>query len=131
MGFLFRGIMISIILFHLCVYFKNVRLIITLASLVTLCNAYKVLFLAPVIGKSHFLFMQTIVRALLDRGHEVSYLTSNSLNHLKLANYTEYLVDPPFDFGSLGMNGKSMCSFSFHSCLQLFNVKISSFFPFI
>lgn len=50
--------------------------------------------------------MQTIVRALLDRGHEVSYLTSNSLNHLKLANYTEYLVDPPFDFGSLGMNGK-------------------------
>lgn len=35
--------------------------------------------------------------ALHERGHNVTYLTSNSLSHLKLANYTEVLIDPPLD----------------------------------
>lgn len=64
---------------------------------VALCHSYKILFLAPFNGKSHFLFMQSFVRAFLDRGHEVTFLTSNSLDHLKLSNYTEVLVDPPLD----------------------------------
>lgn len=45
--------------------------------------------------------MQAFVRALLDRGNEVTYLTSNSMAHLKLANYTEYLIEPAFDFDSV------------------------------
>lgn len=64
------------------------------------CNAYQVLVLGPMNGKSHFLYVSTFVRALLDRGHVVTYLTSMSLNHLKLANYTEVLIDPPFDLMS-------------------------------
>lgn len=48
-------------------------------------------------GKSHFLYVSTFVHALLNRGHEVTYLTSNTLSHLKLANYTEVLIDPPLD----------------------------------
>lgn len=42
--------------------------------------------------------MASFVRALLDRGHHVTYLTGESMQHLNLANYTEILVDPPFDF---------------------------------
>lgn len=64
------------------------------------CNAYKVLVLCPMNGKSHFLYMSTFAHALLDRGHEVTYLTSGSLSHLKLANYTEVLIDPPFNVPS-------------------------------
>lgn len=42
--------------------------------------------------------MASFVRALLDRGHHVTFLTGTSMEHLNLANYTEILVDPPFDF---------------------------------
>lgn len=61
------------------------------------------LFLAPFGSKSHFLYIKSVVLALLNRGHEVTYLTSHTLSDLKLANYTEYLVDPPFDAESKGM----------------------------
>lgn len=64
------------------------------------CNAYKVLVLGPMNGKSHFLYVSSFVHALLNRGHEVTYLTSISLSHLKLANYTEVLIDPPLDLMS-------------------------------
>lgn len=60
-------------------------------------NGYKVLVLGPMNGKSHFLYVSSFVQALLNRGHEVKYLTSISLMHLKLANYTEVLIDPPLD----------------------------------
>lgn len=55
------------------------------------------LFLAPTNVKSISMCMSTFVRSLLDRGHEVTFLTSNSLKNLKLANYTEVLIDPPLD----------------------------------
>lgn len=64
-------------------------------------DGYRVLFLGPFNGKSHFLYMQSFVLALLERGHEVTFLTSHSMNHLKLENYTEILIDPPFDLHSL------------------------------
>lgn len=71
-----------------------------LPFLVAACNAYKVLVLCPMNGRSHFLYMSTFVEALLGRGHEVTYLTSNSHHNLKLANYTEVLIDPPFNVPS-------------------------------
>lgn len=64
-------------------------------------NAHKVLILAPFNGKSHFLYIQTFVLSLLERGHETTLLTSHSMSHLKLKNYTEILIDPPFDIYSL------------------------------
>lgn len=72
-----------------------VMLPILLAS--TAVNAYKILVLGPINGKSHFLYVSSFVKALQSRGHEVTFLTSNSLMHLKLANYTEILIDPPLD----------------------------------
>lgn len=65
-------------------------------TLITLSSGYKILFLAPFYGKSHTLYMQSFVRELLNRNHEVTFLTSHSLDHLNLANYTEILIDPPF-----------------------------------
>lgn len=79
---------------------KNLQFFVALSIFVACCNGYKVLFLAPMNGKSHFMFMSSFVRALLDRGHDVTFLTSNSLKHLKLANYTEVLVDPPLDMSA-------------------------------
>lgn len=66
----------------------------------TTVNGYRVLVLGPMNGKSHFLYVSSFVQALQSRGHEVTYLTSNSLMHLKLANYTEVLIDPPLDLMS-------------------------------
>lgn len=59
------------------------------------CNGYKILFLAPFNGKSHFMYTSAFARKLLDRGHEVTYLTSISMNQPNLVNYTEVLIDPP------------------------------------
>lgn len=56
--------------------------------------------MVPFNGKSHFLYMQSFVKALLERQHEVTLLTSFSMLDLKLANYTEVLIDKPFDFSS-------------------------------
>lgn len=82
-------------------FLKNfLRTLLALSMLLTI-DGYKVLFLGPFNGKSHFLYMQSFVLALLDKGHEVTFLTSQSLNHLKLKNYTEILIDPPFDLHSL------------------------------
>lgn len=82
-------------------FFKNLPLcatVLILCSLSTATNGYKILVLGPTNGPSHFLYVSSFVRALLDRGHEVTYLTSNSLKKFNLANYTEVLIDPPFDF---------------------------------
>ncbi|XP_031633897.1 UDP-glucuronosyltransferase 2B16-like [Contarinia nasturtii] len=78
----------------------NLRILLVLSVILTLSNAYKVLFLAPFNGKSHFLYTQTFVKALLNRGHAVTFLTSNSLKNNNLSNYTEYLIDPPLDMST-------------------------------
>lgn len=93
---------------------KNLRIFLAFTLCVTVCNAYKVLFLGPFNGKSHFLYIQSFVRALIERGHEVTFLTSNSLSHLNLANYTEVLVDPPIDLTS---QSGWRCFFSFYFCV--------------
>lgn len=64
-------------------------------------NGYNILFLGPMNGMSHTLFMSSFVQTLISRGHRVTFLTSNSLKHLNLANYTEILVDPPLDLVAL------------------------------
>lgn len=60
-------------------------------------NGYKILFLAPLNGMSHWLFMRHLVEALLNRQHEVTFITSNTWGDIKPPNYTEILIDPPFD----------------------------------
>lgn len=48
-------------------------------------------------GKSHFLYASLFVKALLDREHEVTFVTIYSLENLKLKNYTEIRIDPPLN----------------------------------
>lgn len=80
---------------------KNIRFILVLSILVTVGNSYKVLFLAPFNGKSHWIYLQNFVRALLNRGHEVTFLTSIPLDDIKSSNYTQILIDPPLDLAAL------------------------------
>ncbi|XP_055308151.1 UDP-glycosyltransferase UGT5-like, partial [Sitodiplosis mosellana] len=79
----------------------NLKIFLALSIFVTLSNGYKVLFMGTFNGKSHSLNMQSFVKALLNRGHEVTFLTSQSMGNVNLANYTEILIDPPFDIHSL------------------------------
>lgn len=72
-----------------------------LSVLLSVCNGYKVLFLAPFNAKSHIIYLQNFVRALIDRGHEVTFVTSIPLTDIKVSNYTEVLIDPPLDLASM------------------------------
>lgn len=81
--------------------------------LLTACNGYRVLYVAPLNAKSHFFFMESFVRALLERKHHVTFLTGTSMQHLKLANYTEILVDPPFDFAKQSQCASNEVNFLF------------------
>ncbi|XP_023297834.2 UDP-glycosyltransferase UGT5-like [Lucilia cuprina] len=50
-------------------------------------------------GKSHFMMHNTIIKELIQRGHQVTMITAFSLKDLKLgANYTEVLIEPVYDF---------------------------------
>lgn len=54
-------------------------------------------------GKSHWLFQQSIMTELLKRGHEVTCITQMTWIGQKPVNYSEVLVDPPFDLEAICM----------------------------
>lgn len=64
-------------------------------ALIASVQGHKILVLVPFNGKSHWVYMQVFIEALLDRGHEVTTVTSFSMGDQKIANYTEILIDPP------------------------------------
>ncbi|XP_031639548.1 UDP-glucuronosyltransferase 1-10-like [Contarinia nasturtii] len=77
------------------------RYILLLFTSLTFSDAYKVLFIGIFNGKSHSMFLQSFVKSLLNRGHEVTFLTSQSfMKHTNSTNYSEVLIDPPFDLKS-------------------------------
>lgn len=45
--------------------------------------------------------MKNVIEALLDRHHEVTCVTSFNWSSSKPENYTEILVDPPFDINKI------------------------------
>lgn len=57
--------------------------------------------MGPFNGKSHVLYCELFVKELLNRGHEVTFITNNSLMKFNLKNYTEVLIDPPFDINKM------------------------------
>lgn len=61
--------------------------------LVSTSSAYKILYASPVDGKSHFMFMQSIINALLDRHHEVTGITYFAWPEPRPTNYTEILIE--------------------------------------
>lgn len=73
------------------------NILMVLFAFVPVINGYKILFLSPHNAKSHQIYMQSFVKAFLNRGHHVTFLTSAPFYWSNGANYTEILVDPPFD----------------------------------
>lgn len=71
-----------------------------LCTWATSIQGYKILFLIPINGKSHWNYMQVFVKELLYRGHEVTCITSISIG-ATFENYTEILIDPPFNMHSM------------------------------
>lgn len=66
-------------------------------SLLSISNGYKILFLVPFAGPSHWFLMQNFVKELLNRGHEVTAITNTPISNFQSPNYTEILINPPFD----------------------------------
>ncbi|XP_063705004.1 UDP-glycosyltransferase UGT4-like [Culicoides brevitarsis] len=68
-------------------------------------NSYKILVLFPFTAKSHWLMFEYLIEELLRREHEVTAITSFKPDRGLLLNghenYTEILIDPPFNPDSM------------------------------
>lgn len=72
-----------------------------LSVLATISDGYRILVVVPINGKSHGLYMESFLKEFLNRGHEITCITSFKMSGPKLNNYTEILIDPPFDMQSM------------------------------
>lgn len=75
-----------------------------LTSIPVFCNAYKILFLVPLPLRSHWHLMENIINGLLDRGHEITAITSFDLNRdlNSIHNYTDIRINPIMDMNNFG-----------------------------
>uniref|UniRef100_A0A2M3ZEA6 Putative udp-glucuronosyltransferase 1-1 n=1 Tax=Anopheles braziliensis TaxID=58242 RepID=A0A2M3ZEA6_9DIPT len=73
-----------------------ILLSLAVLAVVALSDGYKILFLAPFPGPSHWLMMKHFIRELADRGHEVTCITAFKYGEPAPPNYTEVLIDPPY-----------------------------------
>ncbi|XP_031621869.1 UDP-glucuronosyltransferase 2B15-like [Contarinia nasturtii] len=76
-------------------------IILVLLSFISIVSGYKILFLVPFSGHSHWLQLQNFVKELLKRGHEVTAIVNYPINNFKSPNYTEILIDPPFNMSTI------------------------------
>lgn len=72
-----------------------------MCALATTIHGYKILVMVPINGKSHWNYMESFVKSLIDRGHQVTCITSIKLSEPKPDNYTEILIDPPFNMQNI------------------------------
>lgn len=79
------------------------RLLLLICSFVPLCLTGRVLILCPFNGKSHWLFFEKFIYELGQRGHEVTAITGLKYSGPSVMNYTEILIDPPYDFDAMCM----------------------------
>lgn len=70
-------------------------ILVSLALLVSAVHSYKVLFLVPFTGPSHWLMLKHFIRELTERGNEVTCITSFKFGE-PIRNYTEVLIDPAY-----------------------------------
>ena len=76
-------------------------------SLVACVNGHKkVLFIAPINGHSHWNYLKIFIRELINREYDVTCITSIRMNDKSLSNYTEILIDPPFNLVNMSMCSK-------------------------
>lgn len=71
-----------------------------MAHLLTVTSAYNILFMVPFPGPSHWLFMGKFIDELLDRGHQLTVVTSHPRKGPSNQNYTEVLMKPIYEFPS-------------------------------
>lgn len=71
-------------------------LLLLSSTLFATSSAYRILFLAPFPVPSHWLWLDHFVQEMLHRGHQVTALT-NFAHKSPHANYTELIIDPPYD----------------------------------
>lgn len=74
---------------------------IVILSLISISNGYKILFLVPFSGPSHWFLLQTFVKELVDRGHEVTAIVNKQILNFNSPNYTEILINPPCDLSAV------------------------------
>lgn len=48
------------------------------------------------LGQSHWNYMKVFIESLLNRGNEITCITSITMGENKPQNYTEILMDPPY-----------------------------------
>lgn len=89
---------ISCLLAYLCM----------LASIPPAIDAHKILVIVPMNGKSHWDYMKNFINELLNRGNEVTCITTITMGENQPQNYTEILIDPPFLKENLGKSTKSI-----------------------
>uniref|UniRef100_A0A1Y9H2X1 Uncharacterized protein n=1 Tax=Anopheles dirus TaxID=7168 RepID=A0A1Y9H2X1_9DIPT len=68
-------------------------------AFIALCppaDGAKILFLVPFPAPSHWLWIEHFVKELLSRGHELTAITNFAAKESH-RNYTEILIDPPYD----------------------------------
>lgn len=65
-------------------------------------NGHKILVIVPLYGKSHWDYMKVFIDSLLNRGNEITCITSMTMGDHKPHNYTEILIDPPYYRKNLG-----------------------------
>lgn len=65
-------------------------------------QGHKILVIVPMHGKSHWNYMKVFINELVNRGHEVTCITNISMGKQKPINYTEILIDPPYEIQNLG-----------------------------
>lgn len=74
-----------------------------LSLLLPSLQAYKILFAVPISGKSHWVYAENFIEALLDRGHEVTAITNYAFRGKSHQNYTEVLIEEPLNITTLGI----------------------------
>lgn len=85
--------------------FKKIYIILLLTTL-SISNGYKILFLVPFSGPSHWLSLQYFVKELVYRGHEVTAVVNAPITNFKSnfrSNYSEILIVPPLDLKKISM----------------------------
>lgn len=74
---------------------------ILLLAAVSVSNGYKILFLVPFNGPSHWILLQNFVKELVNRDHEVTAIVNTPITNFKSSNYTEILISPSFDLTTI------------------------------
>jgi glucuronosyltransferase len=83
--------------------FQKILTLFALCSLIIQnVGAAKILGVFPFPGKSHSVMLLPLMKELANKGHEVTVITNFRLNE-KIANYTEILIEPMFDFWKNGI----------------------------